>query len=74
MVPVIKEKEETSLEITGTPKQDLKAFLKSKDAGFGVQLLEHYVPRNTRLIDYCRQTKNLKYITENLNIILNGRN
>lgn len=61
-------------EITGDRKNDLQAYRKSKGVDFGIKLLEYYVPRNTRLIEYCRASRDRNYITENLNIILHGNN
>lgn len=60
--------------ITGNRQKDLQTFRQLLSVDFGLQLLEHYVPGNTRLIDYCRKTRNIKYMTENLNAILYGNN
>lgn len=61
-------------EITGDRENDLRAYRKSRSVDFGIKLLEYYVPRNTRLIDHCRTSRDRNYITENLNIILDGNN
>lgn len=62
------------LEITGDRKKDLQVYRKSRNVDFGIKLLEYYVPRNTRLIDHCRTSRDRNYITENLKIILDGSN
>lgn len=61
-------------EVSGNKQKDLQVFRKSKSIDFGIQLLEYYVPKNRRLIDYCQSVRDKKYITENLNLILNGSN
>nr|DAV10437.1 MAG TPA: hypothetical protein [Caudoviricetes sp.] len=61
-------------EITGDRKKDWQTFRRRKSIDFGIRLLERYVPRNVRLIAYCRASRNLKYITENLNAILHADN
>lgn len=61
-------------EITGDRKKDWQTFRKRKSIDFGIRLLERYVPHNVRLIAYCRASRNLKYITENLNAILHADN
>lgn len=61
-------------EITGDRKKDWQAYRRRKSVDFGIRLLEYYVPHNVRLIAYCRVSRNLKYITENLNAILHANN
>lgn len=61
-------------EITGIRQKDWQTFRKRKSVDFGIRLLEHYVPHNVQLIAYCRSSRNLKYITENLNAILHANN
>ena len=66
-------KEVKNVEISGNRAEDLKAFTKSKNVDLGIKLLEYYVPKNVRLIEYCKKSKDIAYITENLKAILNGR-
>ena len=61
-------------EITGDRKKDWQTFRRRKSIDFGIRLLERYVPHNVRLIAYSRASRNLKYITENLNAILHADN
>lgn len=61
-------------EITGDRKKDWQTFRRRKSVDFGIRLLEYYVPHNVRLIAYCRASRNLKYMTENLNAILHANN
>ena len=50
-------------EITGNRQKDWQTFRRRKSIDFGI-----------RLIAYCRASRNLKYITENLNAILHADN
>lgn len=61
-------------EITGDRQKDWQAFRRRKSVDFGILLLEYYVPRNSRLIAWCKSSREIKYITENLNAILHGNN
>lgn len=61
-------------EISGERQKDWQIFCKQKSIDFGIHLLAHYVPKNIPLLDYCRVSRDIKYITENLKIILHGHN
>ena len=68
----IKITEKKNTVVTGNKREDLKNFLNTNTVEYGIMLLSYYVPRNTRLISYCKKCKKLDYITLNLKAICNG--